>query len=187
MRGEPIRVTDLGQMRAAMHPARWRVLTELFDRNEALTATQAAELTGLTPSAMSYHLHQLARAGYLERDDATDGRERPWRAKGAGLEISGRPDAAVGRAMMQNILAEITRLFTAEPPAGGEDRPWPASYTHTQLRLTRERAKELHRRIHEVIDEFEGDDDEKDGGPDAGSERGPEYDVFWIQGVRPDR
>jgi DNA-binding MarR family transcriptional regulator len=173
VRGDPIKVTELGQMRAAMHPVRWRVLTELFDRTETLTATQAAELTGLTPSAMSYHLNQLARAGFIERDDSGDARERPWRARGSGLEISAQPDAAMGRAMMQNVLAEITRLFSAGPPTSPDGTPWPSSFTHTQLHLTKERAKELHRRIHEVIDDFDGD------------EEGPEHEIFWIQGVHP--
>jgi len=160
-------------MRAAMHPARWQVLTELFDRRQTLTATQAAEITGLTPSAMSYHLNQLAKAGFIEADDSVDGRERPWRALGNGLEISGQPDEAMGRALMQNLLAEITRLFAAGPPQGPDGTPWPSSFTHTQLHLTKERAKELHRRIHEVIDDFEDDTE------------GPEHEIFWIQGVHP--
>ena len=173
MRDEPIKVTELSQMRAAMHPARWRVLTELFDRRKTDTATEAAELTGLTPSAMSYHLNKLAKAGFIEPDDSVDGRERPWRAVGSGLEISGQPDEAMGRAMMQNILAEVTRLLTAGPPVSPDGTPWPSSYTHTQLHLTKDRAKELHRRIHEVLDEFEGDTE------------GLEHEIFWIQGVHP--
>ncbi|WP_051191730.1 ArsR/SmtB family transcription factor [Microbacterium luticocti] len=175
MRGDAIQVTELSQMRAAMHPARWRVLTELFDRQDGMTATQAAELTGLTPSAMSYHLNVLARAGFIERDDSDDGRERPWRATGGGLEITGMPDEAMGRALMQNLLAEVTRLFAAGPPRGPDGTPWPASFTHTQVHLTKERAKELHRRVQEVIAEFEDDED------------GPEYELFWIQGVGPGR
>lgn len=161
-------------MRAAMHPARWRVLTELFDRRDrdgALTATEAAELTGLTPSAMSYHLNMLAKAGFLERDESTDGRERPWRARGDGLEITVHPDADMGKALMQNLLGEITRLFAEGPPEGPDGTPWPSSFTHTQLNLTKDRAKELHRRIQEIIDEFDEDT------------AGPEYEVFWIQGV----
>lgn len=160
-------------MRAAMHPARWRVLTELFDRRETLTATEAAELTGLTPSAMSYHLNQLAKAGFVTPDDSADGRERPWRALGNGMEISSQPDEAMGRALMQNLLAEITRLFSAGPPIGPDGTPWPSSFTHTQVHLTKDRAKELHRRIQDVIDDFDDDTD------------GPEYELFWIQGVYP--
>jgi DNA-binding transcriptional ArsR family regulator len=173
VRNEPIKVTEMSQMRAAMHPARWRVLTELFDRRESITATEAAGLTGLSPSAMSYHLHQLEKAGFVAREAAADGRERPWRALGDGMEITALPDEVTGRALMDNLLGEITRLFSSGPPGGPDGTPWPSSFTHTQLHLTKDRAKELHRRVQEVIDEFDADAE------------GPEYEIFWIQGVQP--
>jgi len=69
------------------HPARLAVLDALFEGGQ-LTATECAELAGLSPSAMSYHLRALERWGIVERADASDdGRERPWRAAGGGLRI----------------------------------------------------------------------------------------------------
>lgn len=174
MASESVVLTDLEHMRAVVHPARWRVLEELHD-GRTLTATQAAELTGLTPSAMSYHLAQLAKTGLIERDEATgDGRERPWRAVGNGFRMTQQPDAAVGTAMMRNIMASVSQLLGTPAPDDAQERPWPASYTHTRIRLTRDRARELFRRVNAVIEEFD----------EAQDADGVVHDLFWISGVR---
>ncbi|HET6740226.1 MAG TPA: helix-turn-helix domain-containing protein, partial [Kribbella sp.] len=74
-------ITDPQAIRALAHPARQRVIDELYN-GRVLTATECAELAGLTPSAMSYHLRALEKWGIIERaDETTDGRERPWRAR----------------------------------------------------------------------------------------------------------
>jgi DNA-binding transcriptional ArsR family regulator len=165
-------------MRAVSHPARWRVLQELW-AGRSLTGTQAAELVGLTPSAMSYHLRHLADLGLVERADSADGRERPWRASTDGVRMTAQPDAVLGGTMMQNLQADVGRLLATPPAQEGEDRPWQASFTHRTLRLDRERAKALHREIAAVIDRYaEGAEDAQEPGADT-----PEHQVFWIQGV----
>jgi Helix-turn-helix domain len=57
------------------------------------TATECAEIAGLSPSACSYHLRTLARHGFVEEDraSAADGRERPWRARLLAFNISEGP------------------------------------------------------------------------------------------------
>ncbi|MBN9613067.1 MAG: helix-turn-helix domain-containing protein [Actinobacteria bacterium] len=174
MADEAIELTELVSMRAVVHPARWKVLQQLY-AGHTLTATQAAQLTGLTPSAMSYHLKQLAKAGLIERDDSSDGREHPWRAIGKGFRLSAKPDAESGSAMMRNVLATISQLLLAPPPVAGEERVWPASFSQSGFKLTKERAKVLHARIQEVIEEFEAEPEED----------GQEYEFFWLQGVKP--
>ena len=82
-----VRITDPRALRALAHPARQHIVNELYS-GETLTATEAAELTGLTPSAMSYHLRALAKWGIVTRDESNDGRERPWRAAADGLTIT---------------------------------------------------------------------------------------------------
>ena len=80
-------LTDPRAIKALAHPARLAVLDALFEGGQ-LTATECAELAGLSPSAMSYHLRALEKWGIVERADASDdGRERPWRAAGGGLRI----------------------------------------------------------------------------------------------------
>lgn len=79
---------DPRAIRALSHPARIRVIDELYGGRVA-TSTELAELTDLTPSAMSYHLRAMEKQGLVVRDDSsTDGRERPWRAAGTGLNVS---------------------------------------------------------------------------------------------------
>lgn len=87
-------ITDPVALRALAHPARQRLITELYS-GEVLTATEASRIVGLTPSATSYHLRALERAGIVARDEPSgDGRERPWRSSADSISI--RPEAHRG-------------------------------------------------------------------------------------------
>src|SRR5580658_8301752 len=69
-------------IRALVHPARMAIIDALATGDE-LTATQCAELTGLSPSATAYHLKFLERYGVAEpAPPRPDRRERPWRTTG---------------------------------------------------------------------------------------------------------
>lgn len=71
---------DPRDIRALAHPARMAIIDALATGDE-LTATECAELTGLSPSATAYHLKLLERYDFAEPAPArNDGRERPWRA-----------------------------------------------------------------------------------------------------------
>lgn len=73
---------DPRDIRALAHPARMAIIDALASGDE-LTATECAELTGLSPSATAYHLKFLERYNLAEPAPArNDGRERPWRATG---------------------------------------------------------------------------------------------------------
>lgn len=168
-------------MRAVSHPARWRVLQELWS-GRTLTSTDAAGLVGLSPSAMSYHLRRLAALGLVEQTPSADGRQRPWRATTDGLNMTGQPDAALGGLMMQNFGADISRALATPPPTGEDPRPWPANFAHRRVRMTRAESKALHARVSAVIAEAEaagaaraetGDEAEAAGEPVF------RYDVFW--------
>ena len=66
-------ITDPRAIRALAHPARQRVIDELYN-GQVLTATECAEIAGLTPSAMSYHLRALEKWGIIERaEESADG------------------------------------------------------------------------------------------------------------------
>lgn len=167
-------------MRAVNHPARWRVLEELW-KGRILTATEAAELVGLSPSAMSYHLNQLGRLGLVEQVASDNGRERPWRAVSEGVTMSARPDAEVGRVMMRNLLASVGRLLTTPPPADAGSGYWPAAFSTTTLRLRPTQAQQLHQEVGDVIAKYQeiaASQDDNDPAVAAA-----DYDVFWIQGV----
>jgi DNA-binding transcriptional ArsR family regulator len=81
------------------HPARLAVIEELYSGGAELTATECAAIVGLSPSAMSYHLRSLEKAGIVERAEASgDGRERPWRASGRYLQVDSDESSAAGSA-----------------------------------------------------------------------------------------
>jgi DNA-binding transcriptional ArsR family regulator len=83
----PLHLKDPREIRALAHPARMAIIDALASGDE-LTATECAELTGLSPSATAYHLKLLERYGFAERAAArTDGRERPWRAPDRGKSV----------------------------------------------------------------------------------------------------
>jgi DNA-binding transcriptional ArsR family regulator len=90
---QPRLIKDAAVMRAMSHPARMTIIEHL-GRGQEATATECAEVVGLSPSATSYHLRALARAGLIEEAPGRgDGRERVWRAAGRGYTVSLDADA----------------------------------------------------------------------------------------------
>lgn len=88
-----LKITDPSVMRALAHPARIAIIDHLSATGEAATATECAEMVGLSPSATSYHLRALAKAGLIEDAPSRgDGRERVWRARTRGYSIEVGPD-----------------------------------------------------------------------------------------------
>ena len=74
----PRELTDPLAMRAMAHPVRL-ALMEALNHHGALTATEAAERVGESPSNCSFHLRQLAKYGFVEEAEGGTGRQRPWR------------------------------------------------------------------------------------------------------------
>lgn len=141
-------------IRAIAHPARLIVIEALYDQNRELTATQAAQLAGTSPSAMSYHLRSLERFGIVQRAPATgDARERPWTRVAKDLRV--RPDlVATSRALSlatsallatamdvtrHRLLSALERRDNdAAQPLDGVTR-----YMHTSVLVTAEEAQAL--------------------------------------------
>lgn len=122
MPGNPFTLTDPRMMRALAHPARIAIWVHLGLHGPA-TATECAEVAGLSPSACSYHLRALARYGIVEEDpdSAADGRQRPWRVKMIAFNIKNvEPDPAVRLA--GQFLTESLRAASEENRARYLDR-----------------------------------------------------------------
>lgn len=87
---EPI--SNPERIRALAHPVRLALLDHL-ERVEDATATQCAEAVGESVASCSFHLHQLAKYGFIEPAPRR-GRERPWRStERSGIDV--RPSDAV--------------------------------------------------------------------------------------------
>ena len=115
MPGNPVRLTDPKMMRALAHPARIAIWMHIGLRGSA-TATECAEVAGLSPSACSYHLRTLARYGFVEEDRAAaaDGRERPWRARLLAFTMEDRPDEPAAGRVASRLLVENIRAAAEE-------------------------------------------------------------------------
>ena len=115
MPGNPVTLTDPRMMRALAHQARIAIWTYLGLHGPA-TATECAEIAGLSPSACSYHLRTLARYGFVEEDPASaaDGRERPWRARLLAFSMVDRPDASAATQVASRLLVENMRTAAEE-------------------------------------------------------------------------
>jgi DNA-binding Lrp family transcriptional regulator len=81
------------------------------------TATDCAEVAGMSASACSYHLRELAKYGFVEEDagSAADGRHRPWRARVVAISLDsspGQPDAvkAAGRLLLDSMQARFAEV-----------------------------------------------------------------------------
>jgi DNA-binding transcriptional ArsR family regulator len=73
------------QLRALSHPVRLRILSLLT--GTAMSSAELARELGMNHAAVSFHVRQLARAGYLELAETRSvrgGRERRYRTRSAG-------------------------------------------------------------------------------------------------------
>lgn len=148
---------DPAAIKALTHPARLAVLDELFAGRE-LTATECAAIAGISPSAMSYHLRALARAGIVvPGTPSEDGRRRPWRAAGTGLQVSlegtstGLADArrAVTGSLLDQVRGESDAWISRE-----EDQRWrdASSFTSMLMDLPLDQAQAFHGELLAVVE-----------------------------------
>ena len=151
-------LTDPRAIRAIAHRARQQVIDELYS-GSVLTATEAAQLCNLSPSAMSYHLRALEKWGIVVRDEPSgDGRKRPWRAGADDLSL-GRVDGSSGASMRQAANAVVSTFMAGlnqaadffvdkEPEAKG------AQMSHSRLYLTDEEAAALNQDLDELVGRY---------------------------------
>ncbi|TCO49200.1 helix-turn-helix protein [Kribbella antiqua] len=148
-------ISDPRAIRALAHPARQRVMDELFN-GRVLTATECAELVGLTPSAMSYHLRALERWGIIERAaESGDGRERPWRAVAGSLVVESQSNQA-GRLASQAIIRTSVDRILEQFAEMADDDPWDdtSSLVRSRLWLTHEEAKQFGKELSDLLDRY---------------------------------
>jgi DNA-binding transcriptional ArsR family regulator len=81
-------VSDARTLRALAHPVRI-ALVETLTLHGAMTATEAGERIGESPTTCSFHLRQLAKYGFVEEAGGGKGRSRPWRMTSIGMQTPG--------------------------------------------------------------------------------------------------
>lgn len=152
------RLSDPGAIKALAHPARLAIL-EYLGARESATATECAEVTGLSPSATSYHLRALARYGLVTEADGTDKRERRWSAPSRGFRTeddqAGDPALrSASRLLVEQVMARDDRRYReyleredTEPPEW-----WNATmFVDSRLRMTADEMRTLSAAIAELV------------------------------------
>lgn len=153
-------LSDPKALRALAHPARTAVIDELYMGN-VRTASELAELTGLTPSAMSYHLRALEKWGIICRAEATgDARERPWRRGAATLSWEGETATrSTGDAVIGLYLDRLRRDLVASHAASqAMPKEWQEAATISRgfPWLTSQEAAAATTAVHEAIEQAKG-------------------------------
>lgn len=158
-----VRLSDPAVLRALAHPARLRML-EVLNSRDGATATQCAEIVGLSPSACSWHLRQLAGAGLVQdAGPGADGREKIWRAAVPSWQVSLDDieadateaqgiDLAITQALLQSADATV-EAYTVNAAQGLEPAEWRAAslVSNNTLRLSAAELRELTEKVLDLL------------------------------------
>ena len=101
-------VSDARTFRALGHPVRLALLETLAIQGP-LTATEAAERIGESPTTCSFHFRQLARYGFVEEAGGGKGRARPWRLSTIGMQsanVHDDPETEIAAAAFAGLMRE---------------------------------------------------------------------------------
>ena len=160
---EALHLQDPRHIRALAHPARMAIINALASGDE-LTATECAELTGLSPSATAYHLKLLQRYDFAEPAPArNDARERPWRATDrrtlvdldASTPAGAAAATAVGLALIDRTRA-LAKAFVATEREESAEWQDVAFLGNTDLWLTAEETRKVTADLVAVLEPYRG-------------------------------
>ncbi|SFS11683.1 Helix-turn-helix domain-containing protein [Agrococcus baldri] len=159
--GRGLRTGDPALLRALAHPLRVEILALLDELGEA-TATQIAEHVGESPSNCSFHLRQLAKAGFIERAEAK-GTSKPWKSAHSSRDLrpepgnpeSMRTSAAIASMYVQH---EANRVVDFLARHGLGDERWLRGITVNSATIyaTPDELAALAEAIHHLVDPYAG-------------------------------
>jgi predicted transcriptional regulator len=158
-----LEVRDPKAMRALAHPLRMELLEAIGDAEAGtLTATEAGELLGESPANCAFHLRTLAKYGFVEEAGGGRGRERPWRLKYRGLELTPPWQDTESRLALHAVasvwgdrwLARIRErlMRVVSYPAAWQEA---ALASQTDLYLTAQEATDLGAAMHELLKPYQ--------------------------------
>lgn len=184
--GGQVHLHGVGAIRAMAHPARMRVIDELYSGNVERTATELATLVGLSPSAVSYHLRALERAAVIERAPGrADSRERPWRGRGRTIRIDNSDAAATAGDVLVSMAFDRTRqLYDAwvdHRRRHRGERPRRSASANGLLWLTAAESQDLIDEVNEVVERYGRSTADRSGPGDVAADR-----TAWFWTVFPD-
>ena len=157
------RIVDPRRIRALAHPLRIALLDVLGEEPGEFTATECAARTGESVASCSYHLHTLAKYGFVEAGPKR-GRDKPWRLTNPrGIDV--RPDFADPVALravtemaafqVEHQLGRLREWLAAVPT---DDPAWTESSTITGTRawMTRDELAAVSEMLQRIGDHVAG-------------------------------
>ncbi|NMO54358.1 winged helix-turn-helix transcriptional regulator [Actinoplanes sp. TBRC 11911] len=172
-----VRVSDPQVMRALAHPARIEIMDYLHNNDAGVTATECAGRVGLSPSATSYHLRELAKYGLVEQAASRgDGRERVWRAAARNMRFRAEPDQP-GAKEAERTLADayltndFQKMHDWAAREGDEPEAWREAslLSRMHLLLTAEELAEVNKQVMAVLEPYRAR--EREAGAPEGARR----------------
>ncbi len=178
--------------RALAHPLRLQLLG-LLRADGVSTATRLAERLDVSSGLTSYHLRQLAEAGFVEEDvDRGTARDRWWRAShdltswapddvAVDEETHAMAEALIGQ--WQTVRARAEARFG--PTGAGWPEAWRRASGHTDLlfRVTPKELTEIERQVMAVLEVWVAESNRRRDG-EAATPDGAET-VFWFHNTVP--
>jgi DNA-binding transcriptional ArsR family regulator len=150
-------LSDPRAMRALAHPVRLALLDALTARGP-LTATEAGEAIGESPTTCSFHLRQLAKYGFVEEAGRGAGRRRPWRLVHVGLHFTDVHDdagTATAAAALDEVMRErrVGRMRAGMQARARAPRAWQEVTGTSQflLHVTPEELRQLDDEVTEIL------------------------------------
>lgn len=161
-------------LKALAHPLRYRML-ELLNSEGPATASVLGRRIGESSGTTSYHLRQLADAGFIEEDrERGTGRDRYWRtAGGFTLDTDLLEDpaakAAASIVLDEALAVRIDRHRRFNEQRDRWPRPWrdASMIAERRMALTPDEAHALARELAAVADRYQDLHDRDD--PPAGT------------------
>ncbi|GAA4058424.1 ArsR/SmtB family transcription factor [Nonomuraea soli] len=155
-------LSDPKAMRALAHPARLAMLNHLAVVGTA-TATELAEVVGVSPSAASYHMRMLEKYGFAADAPArSDGRERVWKHHSAGITLSHEPGEPGETRAARDLLVDAiwsdaereARRALAQVEQTSEEWRGATVFARSTLIVTAEELKGLTEEIEKLVEPF---------------------------------
>jgi len=157
------------QMKALTHPVRVRMLGLLRIDGPA-TATTLASRLGLNTGATSYHLRQLAQAGFVaEATELGNARDRWWKAahQSTTTDTAGPADPETRDtldAYLQSVVVVMTERLqrsVEELPVLPEEWRDATTYSDWVVQLTPRKARAVIEQLIEAMQEIDEEEDDE--------------------------
>jgi predicted ArsR family transcriptional regulator len=126
-------------MRALTHPVRLALL-EVLALEGPLTATEAGELIGESPTTCSFHFRQLEKYGFVEEAGVGPGRQRHWKLAHVGMrfgDTNDDPEANIAAASLARLVTDraISRMQKFHETKKNYSKAWQEASDSTEMVL----------------------------------------------------